>query len=307
MEAAPQPGPRTAPPGTVPSASCPAEWTGRLSLDIGQRAGKSVALRQFHDGALRILRPHYLDASGQVAYTVINPGGAYFGADRYLLEVQVQEGASLMLTTQSATKVYRTPQGPARQEMEVRLGPGAVLEYVPDQLIVYREGSYRQRTQVRMDPTASLVLAEVITPGWSPEGTSFSWEELSLRTEVRVVPEDGGREPRLVVDQLRIAPSGPTEVGGVGVMEGFSHTGQLLLADARLDEDLYARLCELVDASDTRSGISRAGLDGVLGVRCVAVRSLARSTGAVADLHRAVIDLLRAAWRGQAPLDLRKH
>ena len=116
------------------------EWTGQLRLGVAERDGRSYAARQFHEGALRVLRPHYLDHSGQVTYTVINPGGAYFGADAYLLDVVVERGASLALTTQSATKVYRTPQGPATQEMTVRLGPGSVLDYVPDQLIVYREG-----------------------------------------------------------------------------------------------------------------------------------------------------------------------
>ena len=86
-------------------------------LDLGateavlrQHAGNSLL-----DGALRILKPLHLDGTGQVCYPVINPGGAYFGADRYELALEVGQDASLLSTTQSATKVYRTPQGPARQ------------------------------------------------------------------------------------------------------------------------------------------------------------------------------------------------
>ena len=36
--------------------AAPGEWAGTLSLDIEARRGRSVAGRQFHDGALRILR-----------------------------------------------------------------------------------------------------------------------------------------------------------------------------------------------------------------------------------------------------------
>ncbi|CAL8896087.1 urease accessory protein UreD [Kocuria varians] len=322
-------------------------WTGELRLEVAQREGRSYAARQFHEGALRVLRPHYLDRSGQVTYTVINPGGAYFGADTYLLDVTVERDASLALTTQSATKVYRTPQGPAAQEMTVRLGPGAVLEYVPDQLIVYRGGSYVQRTRVDMDPTASLVLAEVVTPGWSPTGESFAYDELRMRTEVRVLPPavaasssssartlpssegsrssqetqgeqvtrgtdpvariPGARPRRLVVDQLRIHPDAHGDLTGVGFMEGHSHTGQLLIADARLDEDVYEQLVQLVDASDTHSGITRAGAGEPYGVRCVCARSLADSTEAISALHRAVVNALRQRWRDQPPLRLRKY
>lgn len=291
--------PEAAASGTVAAAP-----TGELRLRIAQRDGRSYAARQFHDGALRILKPLYLDRSGQVAYPVINPGGAYFGADRYVLDLEIGEDASLLSTTQSATKVYRTPQGPAVQDMEVRLGPGAVLEHLPDQLIVYREGSYRQRTLVRMHPSASLLMAEIITPGWSPEGEPFRFDELRLRTEIRV--EDGPRTRRLAVDQLRMVPGEGSAMSSMGMMEGHSHTGQLLIADRRLDDGLYAELVELVEDAPTHSGITRGGVIDPDGLRCVAVRTLADSTGAVAGLHRGIVDLLRYRWRGQPPLDLRR-
>src|SRR5690349_18112916 len=57
---------------------------GRLELAIEARSGRSVAVHQYHQGALRVMRPHYLDDSGQVCYVVVNPGGAYLGADLFL-------------------------------------------------------------------------------------------------------------------------------------------------------------------------------------------------------------------------------
>lgn len=279
--------------------------TGELRLRVALRGGRSVAAGQFHQGALRVLRPHYLDGSGQVAYTVVNPGGAYFGADRYGMDLDVEEDASLLLTTQSATKVYRTPQGPAEQEMRIRLAAGASLEYVPDQLIVYRGGSYRQRTRVEMAPSASLLLSEVVTPGWSPSAEPFRYDRLDMRTEVVVLADPDAR--RLVVDQLRLHPGEGRGVSGVGMLEGHSHTGQLLVADRRLDEALYDELTGLVDASDTTSGITWAGSGRTHGVRCVCVRSLAHSTGRIVALHHAVAGLLRARWRRQPALHLRKY
>src|SRR4029079_12754910 len=49
---------------------------GELALQIEHRGGRSVATHQYHRGALRVLRPHYLDDSGQVCYVIVNPGGA---------------------------------------------------------------------------------------------------------------------------------------------------------------------------------------------------------------------------------------
>ncbi|MFP3599935.1 urease accessory protein UreD, partial [Chryseobacterium sp. SIMBA_029] len=86
---------------------------------------------------------------------------AYLGADLFLIDVDVEDGADLLLTTQSATKIYRTPGSFAEQRMNVRLGERARLELVPDQVIAYREASYRQSSRFSLDPTSSLVMAEV--------------------------------------------------------------------------------------------------------------------------------------------------
>ncbi|MBC3186729.1 urease accessory protein UreD [Corynebacterium sp. zg-331] len=280
------------------------DHTGELDLTVALRPGphgapRSAATRQYHRGALSVLRPHYLDDSGQAAYTVINPGGGFLGGDSYRLGVAVEEGASLLLSSQSATKIYRSPQGPATQDMTVRLAAGAVLEYVPDQLIVYREGRYRQRTVVDMHPEASLLLTDIVTPGWAPDGSIFGWRELSLRTEVRCL----GR--RLAVDHLRLSPA--EGVTGQGYMEGYTHAGTLMAVDARLGAEEMAQVAAMVRAdAHTRSGISRLVEAPGLPAGFV-VRSLAHSTGRVRELHAALAARLRAHLRGQGPIEMRKY
>ncbi|AGF72951.1 urease accessory protein UreD [Corynebacterium halotolerans] len=283
------------------------EPAGELRLMVDHRDGVSRARRQFHRGALRILRPHYLDGSGQVTYTLINPGGAYFSGDRYLIDIEISPESSLLLTTQSATKVYRAPKGPATQDMRVVVGAGATFEYLPDQLIVYRDGSYRQRTVIEAHPSATVVLAEVITPGWSPEGANFTFDELRMRTELRLLDESTGSSRIHAVDQLRIIPD--SVISGVGFMEGHSHTGQLILMDPRIDDSVISVLSELVDASDTYSGITCAGLPRSDGdaPRCVFIRSLAETTGSITALHHDVVTLLRRVTGGRAAVNLRKH
>ncbi|MFI8596081.1 urease accessory protein UreD [Rothia koreensis] len=280
-------------------------YAGRLRLGIDVRGGRSYVSEQYHERALRVLKPLRLDDSGQVVCTMVNPGGAYFGAETYDIDVTVTPGAALLLTTQSATKVYRTPQGPAHQNMRVVLGRGASLESVPDQLIVYRDGEYVQDTVIDMHPEASLLTAEIITPGWSPTGAEFAYSELRMRTEIRVLSEE--RPRRLAVDQLRIKPGEGSEISGVGFMEGHSHTGQLLLADQGLDEHFYEALCDIMDASRTLSGLTRVGIERRDGLKCWALRSLAHRTEDIQELHLAAANEARKRLRGQQPMNLRKY
>lgn len=275
---------------------------GQLELGVSSRGGRSVASHQFHEGALRVLRPHYLDDSGQVCYVVVNPGGAYLGADLFLLDIEVQDGADLLLTTQSATKVYRTPGSFAEQRMTVRLGEGARLELMPDQLIAYREASYRQRTSVTLQPSSSLVLAEVVTPGWSPDGAAFRYEEVRLRNEIRVETEAGIE--LLALDNLLIRPP-LGDVTGLGFLEGYSHLGSLVVVDARVDQALADELHGLTAGREALTGISLTRTVG--GATGLVLRSLSNSTGELNRLLTACANVLRDRWFGQGPLNLRKH
>lgn len=249
------------------------------------------------------MRPHYLDDSGQVCYVVVNPGGAYLGADLFLLDIDVQDGADLLLTTQSATKVYRTPGSFAEQRMAVRLGEGARLELMPDQLIAYREASYRQRTRVTLRPTSTLVMAEVVTPGWSPDGAAFRYEEVRLRNEVWV--EDGESAAQLLaLDNLLIRPP-LGDVTGLGFMEGCSHVGSLMVVDARVDQVLADELHHLTSGFDALAGISLTR--NVRGTGGLVLRALSNNTAELNRLLTACANVLRDRWFGQGPLNLRKH
>jgi urease accessory protein len=186
--------------------------------------------------------------------------------------------------------------------MTLRLGEGARLELMPDQLIAYREASYRQNTHISVRPSSSLVMAEVITPGWSPDGASFRYEELRLRNEIRVETDDGGE--LLVLDNLLIRP--PTgDVSGLGFMEGFSHIGSLVVVDARVDQALADELHALTAGFHAHTGVSLtltlAGTGGLV------LRSLSNSTEELNRLLGACTALLRERWHRQAPLNLRKY
>ncbi|VXB91349.1 Urease accessory protein UreD [Arthrobacter sp. 9AX] len=275
---------------------------GELELVVAERMGRSFAAHQFHQGALRVLRPHYLDDSGQVCYVVVNPGGAYLGADLFVLDLEVGDGADLLLTTQSATKVYRTPGSFAEQQMTVRLGEDARLELVPDQLIAYREASYRQRTHITVRPSSSLVMAEVVTPGWSPDGAAFRYKEVRLRNEIHVETEEGSQ--LLALDNLLIRPPSG-DVTGLGFMEGYSHLGSLIVVDLRVDQALADHLHAATSGHQALTGISLTRT--LAGTTGLVLRSLSNSTGELNRLLGACTTLLRKRWYGQEPLNLRKH
>ena len=186
--------------------------------------------------------------------------------------------------------------------MTVRLGEGARLELMPDQLIAYREASYRQRTSVTLRPSSSLVLAEVVTPGWSPDGSAFRYEEVRLRNEIHVETDRGSQ--LLALDNLLIRPP-LGDVTGLGFMEGYSHLGSLVVVDPRVEQALADDLHLVAAGREALTGISLTRTVG--GTTGLVLRSLSNSTDELNRLLRSCTDLLRHRWYGQGPLDLRKH
>ena len=249
------------------------------------------------------MRPHYLDNSGQAYVTILNPGGGYLGGDDYRIKIAVHKDASLLLTGQSATKVYRTPDDYAQQDMDLVLEENSVFEYIPDQLILYRGATYNQYMNVSMDATASFLTSEIVTPGWAPDGSVFGYDEVRMRTAVNV---DG--KP-MVVDNLLVRPKDPN-LGADSMLffGGRSHLLTLLAVDRRIDDQLVGDVRDVVAAfveertdSDIAWGVTRTAGHGL------ALRALGTYTQELLALSMAVANHLRGLWRGQGPIDLRKY
>lgn len=288
-------------PADVFHHSPPRPLMGELELGISVSGGKSIATTQYHARALKVIRPHYLDDSGQVYYTIVNPGGGYVGGDAYRIGISVAEGASALITDQSAAKVYRTPDDYVVQNIEFSLAAGAVLEYVPDQLILYRDADFRQRTVVNMHPQASLFLSDIITPGWSPDGGKFLYKQAHLLNEVHM---DG--EP-VLLDNLRINPLA-SDFGEVQdfFMDGRTHVATAICFDPGITPELIDALSHLITAHHSPDGSLIAAV-----TECdkpgFVLRALGNRTEELHALVLATANLVRSQLRGQGEIHLRKY
>lgn len=81
--------------------------------------------------------PSYQDGDDQAYVYLLNPTGGIVQGDRLETEVVLEPGARALLTTQSATKVYRMERGYAEELNRYTLRGDAVLEYLPDQTIPF--------------------------------------------------------------------------------------------------------------------------------------------------------------------------
>ncbi|HEX3031131.1 MAG TPA: urease accessory protein UreD, partial [Bacillota bacterium] len=150
--------------------------------------------------------------------------------------------AKAFLTTQSATRVYRTPEGFALQGNYFTLGKGAVLEYFPDPVIPFAGSRYIGETEVHLTSGATAFLCEVVTPGRIKRGEVFQYESYHSKTRVYW---DG----KLILwDNWRLAP-GLREVRSLGRYDNFTHQANLFIFNESvsqvLSNDLHHLLAEV--------------------------------------------------------------
>ncbi|MNI73477.1 Urease accessory protein UreD [compost metagenome] len=145
-------------------------------------------------------------------------------------------------------------------------------------------------------------MAEVITPGWSPDGASFKYQEVRLRNEIWIDDENGAK--LLALDNLLIRPP-LGDVTGMGFMEGFSHLGSLVVVDPRVNQGLADELDLIARDFDAYTGMSLTAT--IAGSTGLVLRSLSNSTEELNNLLGACAGVLRERWHGQAPLNLRKY
>lgn len=271
-------------------------WTGTLSLDLENRNGRTVAKRTYFQGAYKVMRPIYHDSSGQVCYYILNPGGGYLDGDRYRMKISVDEGAEVILTTQSATKIYKTPKSLAYQETEISLKKDSLLEYLPDPLIAYQNAHYKQKNVIHMETGATFIYTDILTPGWSPDGEKFSYDTVQLLTEIYLDGKLG------VYDHIKLTP-GKQSISGLGFMEGYTHLGSMLVVSERVSNSLLDELYEIIEQErvDFKLGISKLPVSGF------SIRILANSTQLIervfAECHR----IIKQSWFQTTTSSLRKY
>ncbi|MFE3071486.1 urease accessory protein UreD [Streptomyces sp. NPDC059247] len=159
--------------------------------------------------------------------TVVGAMSAPLGGDRLAVEAEVREGARLLVDSAAATLALPgRDTGPAAYDVRLRVGEGAVLRWLPEQLVSVQGSELRMRTVVELAATARLVLREeqVLGRYGEPPGT------LTTRLTVR-------RAGRPLLDQeLAFGPGAPDGWDGGAVLGGHRAVGQLLVVDPAFEE-----------------------------------------------------------------------
>ena len=113
-------------------------------------------------GGYRIKFPHAQECLEGV---IVNTGGGLLGGDELNIEASADTGAHLDITTQSAEKIYRALEQPARLNVKLNVAQSAKLHWMPQESILFSGARFIREIHADVAANAELLIAESMVFG----------------------------------------------------------------------------------------------------------------------------------------------
>ncbi len=150
----------------------------QLNLEKDKYNNKTSIKNQFYRVPLCIKRALYLEETcPEMAYIyIISPSGGILQGDRYRTDITLKNCAKSHITTQSATRIYKMDKNFGTQIINLDVDDDCYLEYIPDQIIPFKNSKYYQVSNIKVHDRATCVYSEILTPGRVASNESFRYD-----------------------------------------------------------------------------------------------------------------------------------
>jgi urease accessory protein len=159
---------------------------GALDLSFRARGGATVldGLRQ--EGCLKARFPHPERGAWAGAVT-LNVSGGVAGGDVLATRIAAGEGTACTIASQAAERFYRTLPGtpPAQVRTEIAIAPGAALEWLPQETILFDGCALDRMLTVDMAENAWFLGVEQVVFGRAAMGEALRAARIRDTIQVR--------------------------------------------------------------------------------------------------------------------------
>lgn len=164
-----------------------AGFSGHLSLRAATRAhGRTVLAAQSFRAPYHLSKPYWDADTRTLIAQIVNPTAGILSGDQLESGISVDEGAALLVTTPSASRVFKMKDGTAACRQQFDVAAGAWLEVMPEPLVPHRGCSYQQTTAIEVAADGELFFADLLMPGRVAHGEAWEWKSLCLETTLRL-------------------------------------------------------------------------------------------------------------------------
>lgn len=158
-------------------------WLAELQLRFKREQTKTLLSHRKHQGPLVVQRPFYPEGGMCHVYLLHPPGGVVAG-DRITMNVEVGQRAEALITTPAAGKFYRSEGNTAEQNISLSIQNDALLEWVPQETIIFEGANLCSSMQIQLADTANFLGWEMIALGRPAADEGFSQGNVELNWRI---------------------------------------------------------------------------------------------------------------------------
>ena len=206
--------------------------------------------RRSHSGPLRVQRDLYPEGEGTCHSIIVHPPGGIAGGDTLAVRANLGPHSAALLTTPGAGKWYRTHAAAARQSLDFQRSPGACLEWLPQETILFDGAVAQMKTTVQLEAGAVYTGWEILCFGRAASGQKFNSGLLTQHTQILAE----GRH--LWEERARVAGDDPLFASPVG-MAGHGVCATLLAAGREISGEVLAACRGVAPGEGAISGVTR--------------------------------------------------
>lgn len=127
-------------------------------------AGETRLDACYQSGSAKIRLPRVAPEAVKEA-VLLNTAGGLTGGDRLVYRVSAGAGSRASISTQAAERIYRRRAGEARIETDLTVAPGARLDWLPQETILFDNSALSRRLDADVGADATLLAVESIVLG----------------------------------------------------------------------------------------------------------------------------------------------
>jgi urease accessory protein len=185
---------------------------------------------------------------------MLHTAGGVVGGDRLSSAIQLQPQAQALLTTAAAMKIYGG-EVESQQEIQIQVGEGACLEWLPQEAIVFDGANYRQTLRVDLAPSATWIGWEMTRLGRSARGERFQSGAWRSHTEVWQAGRLLWVDPQWILGGSEMMKS-IHGLAGCSVVGSFAMVGQTVSKEEiRLIRERWAESIEDIGVTRLMNGL----------------------------------------------------
>lgn len=231
------------------AASASGGWNAELALRLERRGQRTVLAHAHHSGPLRVQKALYPEIEGRADLLILHPPAGIAGGDRLHIDLELSRGTQARVTTPGAAKWYRSSGATAHQDIRLRVDDGAVLEWLPQEAIVFDGACIASCAHIDCAEDARACGWDIWVLGRRASGENFLQGHIHQRTSLR-------RADRLLwQERMHLAADDALRSSSLG-WNAARVLGSFWALGLPADESLLER-CREVSESGVQLGVTR--------------------------------------------------